>query len=89
MIKLIYEQEEEHIDDVTFPKRSCEVIINDEDTVSTLFFELVQLAQYAGYTITNEVWDDIKNYINYNGGFARCDYEEDENELEEDGLPFI
>lgn len=90
MIKLIYEQKEECFDDITFPKRNCEVIIGDEDTLSTLFFELVQLAQYAGYTVTNETWDDIKDYINNSGGFVRCDYkEEDEDELEEDGLPFI
>lgn len=95
MIKLIYEQKEEYFDDITFPKRNCEVIINDDDTVLNLFFELVQLAQYAGYAVTNKTWDDIKNYINDNGGFVRCDYEEeetieeDEDELEEDGLPFI
>ena len=96
MIKLIYEQEEEYFNDITFPKRNCEVIISDEDTLSTLFFELVQLAQYAGYTPTNETWDDIKDYINNRGGFVRCDYkkeetiEEDEDGLEEeDGLPFI
>lgn len=88
MIKLIYEQKEECFDDITFPKRNCEVIISDYDTLSTLFFELVQLAQYAGYTITNETWDDIKNYINDNGGFVRCDYKEEET-IEEDELPFI
>ena len=93
MIKLIFEQEEEYIDDFVYPKKSCEVTISDEDTLNTLFFELVKLAQYAGYTITNETWDSIKEYINNWGGFMKSDSSEfiveyDGDEEEEMPFPF-
>lgn len=74
MFKLIFEQEEDHINDFVYPEKSCEVIINDLESIHTLFFELVKLAQYAGYVVTNETWDSMKEYINHYGGFAKSDY---------------
>ena len=83
MIKLIFEQDAEYIDDTSFPEKVCEVTIGEDDNLNTLFFELVQLARYAGYTITKNTWDSIKEHIDDRSGFLKIDDDE------EHGIPFI
>lgn len=69
MIKLTYTQEPEFIIDESYPERNVNVTIQDDDTLYTLLFEVVELAQYAGYVITKDVWDKIGEYLGYRGAF--------------------
>ena len=54
MIRLIFEQEAEYIDGISFPEKYMETTIDDDDTLDTLFYELLQMAKVAGYVISKE-----------------------------------
>lgn len=78
MIKLIYEQEPDYFDDVTYPERHLEVIIDDDDDLDTLFYEVASLAQYVSYVLNRNVWNSIGDYLEERGLFPSL--EEDEYE---------
>ena len=69
MNKLEYTQKPEYIFDDMYPERHLDVTIDDEDSLFTLMFEIVQLARYASYVVTEKNWEKIGDYIAERGGF--------------------
>lgn len=85
MIRLIFEQDREYIGDTTYPDKYLETVIDSDDTLYTLFYELVSTAKTATYVVTRDVWNDIGDYIEERGGFDELSFknylnEEVENE---------
>ena len=80
MIRLIFEQEAEYIDGISFPEKYMETTIDDDDTLDTLFYELLQMAKVAGYVISKENWKRIGEYIEEQNGF---------DVLNTESLPFL
>lgn len=79
MIKLILMEEREEFDfdfddfdedSKVFPEKYVEVTFSDEDTLTTIFSEIVKLLKYDGYIVTKKHWDDIGSKLEKDKDFS-------------------
>ena len=68
MIKLIFEQEEEYIEDEYFPEKKAEIIFNDEATSTDILVNTIKLLNFAGYSLPDGKWiNDFKEELDSRG----------------------
>ncbi len=72
MIKLIYEQKEEYIDDEYFPETKAELIFDDEVTSTGILINTIKLLKFAGYSLPSEEYlNDFKEELDHKGLLRR------------------
>ena len=72
MIKLIYEQKEEYINDEYFPETKTELIFDDETTSTDILINIIKLLNFAGYPLpSEESIDALKEELDYKGLLRR------------------